>query len=151
MNGKLHWLHVAATASYVHYSVHEKRGTLAMNAAGILPHFTGVAVHDHWKPYWHYPCQHALCNAHHLRELRYCEQLTGNDWAIALRLLLVEGKKAITAAKAEGKTALPAETISDLLNRYDQQIDIGLTAFPIRPHESGHKGHTPQHTATNLV
>ena len=81
-----HWLHV--TASHVHYSVHEKRGILAMDAAGNLPNFTGVAVHDHWKPYWHYPCQHALCNAHHLRELRYCEQLTGDDWSITLRLLL---------------------------------------------------------------
>jgi transposase len=151
VNGKLYWLHVAATASHVHYSVHEKRGTLAMDAAGILPAFTGVAVHDHWKPYWHYPCQHALCNAHHLRELGYCEQLTGDDWAIALRLLLVEGKKAITAAKADGKTALPTEIITDLLRRYDQQIDIGLTAFPIRAHESGHKGRTAQHTATNLL
>ena len=120
VNGKLHWLHVATTATHVHYSVHEKRGTLAMDATGILPAFTGVAIHDHWKPYWHYPCQHALCNAHHLRELRYCEQLTGDDWAIALRLLLVEGKKAIAAAKTDGKTALPAETITDLLNRYDQ-------------------------------
>ena len=37
VNGKLHWLHVATTATHVHYSVHEKRGTLAMDAAGILP------------------------------------------------------------------------------------------------------------------
>jgi hypothetical protein len=57
-----------------------------------------------------------------------------------------EGKKAIANAKAEGKTALPTETITDLLSRYDQQIDIGLTAFPIRPHEAGHKGRTQQHT-----
>jgi transposase len=151
VNGKLHWLHVAATATHVHYSVHEKRGTLAMDAAGILPVFTGVAIHDHWKPYWHYRCQHALCNAHHLRELRYCEQLTGDNWAIALRLLLVEGKKAIAQAKADGKTALPIEIITDLFNRYDQQIDIGLAAFPMRPHEIGRKGRTPQHTATNLL
>ncbi|MCX7066786.1 MAG: N-6 DNA methylase [Methylococcales bacterium] len=29
---------------------------------------------------------------HHLRELRYCEQLTSEDWVIALRLLCVKAK-----------------------------------------------------------
>ena len=33
------------------------------------PHFKGVLCHDHWKPYFKLDCQHALCNAHHLREL----------------------------------------------------------------------------------
>jgi transposase len=152
INGKLHWLHVATAGKYVHYSVHEKRGHLAMDAAGILPDFTGIAVHDHWKPYWHYSdCRHALCNAHHLRELRYCEQLTGGNWAIELRHLLVEGKKTVAATQAEGGTALTTEKVTDLLSRYDQQIAIGLTEFPIRPHESGKKGRAEQHTATNLL
>ena len=152
INGKLHWLHVATAPPYVHYSVHEKRGHLAMDAAGILPGFTGIAVHDHWKPYWHYSdCHHALCNAHHLRELRYCEQLTGGTWAVELRHLLVEGKKAVAAAQAEGQMALTTEKVADLLSRYDQQIAIGLAEFPIRPHESGKKGRTEQHVATNLL
>jgi transposase len=152
INGKLHWLHVATADKYVHYSVHEKRGYLAMDAAGILPRFSGIAVHDHWKPYWHYSdCRHALCNAHHLRELRYCEQLTGGVWAIELRHLLVEGKKTVATAQAEGGTALTTEKVTDLLSRYDQQIAIGLEAFPIRPHESGKKGRTEQHPATNLL
>ncbi len=40
-----------------------------MDIAGVLPSFTGVAVHDGWVSYLHYGCRHALCNAHHLREL----------------------------------------------------------------------------------
>ncbi len=35
----------------MHVSVHAKRGTTAMDAAGILPAFTGIAVHDAWAPY----------------------------------------------------------------------------------------------------
>lgn len=152
INGNLHWLHVATANNYVHYSVHEKRGHLAMDAAGILPNFTGIAVHDHWKPYWHYTdCRHALCNAHHLRELRYCEQLTGAAWAVELRHLLVEGKKLVAAAQAEGQTTLATEKVSDLLGRYDKQIEIGLADFPVRPHESGKRGRTEQHVATNLL
>src|SRR4051794_41223977 len=42
----------------------------AMDAAGVLPHFTGIAVHDAFAPYARYrSVTHALCNAHLLREL----------------------------------------------------------------------------------
>ena len=41
-----------------------------MDGAGVLPGFQGVAVHDAWSPYWSYTqATHALCNAHHQREL----------------------------------------------------------------------------------
>jgi transposase len=70
--GRLAWLHSASTGSEVLLSVHRKRGTAAMDAAGVLPAFTGVAVHDAWAPYDTYTdAVHALCNAHVLRELVY--------------------------------------------------------------------------------
>ena len=104
VGGKLHWLHVAATERAVHDSTHEKRGREAMDAAGILPGFQGGAVHDHWKPYFGYDAfSHALCNAHHLRERRAVEESTGHWWPVALRRLLIEGKKAVTAAQEEGR------------------------------------------------
>ena len=48
--GKLHWLHVAATATLTWYDLHEKRGFDAMAEHGILPNRTGVLVHDCWVP-----------------------------------------------------------------------------------------------------
>jgi hypothetical protein len=36
--------------------------------------FKGVAVHDGWKPYNVYDCDHALCNAHLQRELTGIEE-----------------------------------------------------------------------------
>jgi transposase len=68
--GKLHWLHSASTSLWTLITCHRRRGREAMNAAAILPIFTGVAVHDAWAPYDTYPqITHALCNAHLLREL----------------------------------------------------------------------------------
>jgi Transposase IS66 family len=67
--GRLHWVHSASTASLTWQTAHPKRGGVAMDAAGVLPAFGGVAVHDGWSPYWHYQAVHALCGAHLLREL----------------------------------------------------------------------------------
>lgn len=70
--GRLAWLHSASTPTDVLLTVHPKRGTAAMDAAGVLPTFTGTAVHDAWAPYDTYTnATHALCNAHVLRELVY--------------------------------------------------------------------------------
>ncbi len=118
----------------MHYTAHPKRGREAMDAAGILPGFQGIAVHDHWKPYRVYThCSHALCNAHHLRELNYCEELTGHWWPVGLRRVLLDAKDAVAAAKAAGKTALEPAQLAGLQTRYDEQVKIGLDAWPVRP------------------
>src|SRR3954465_5189572 len=68
--GRLHWLHVASSARFTGLFCHRKRGTEGIDAAGVLPAFTGIAVHDAFAPYARYPAvTHALCNAHLLREL----------------------------------------------------------------------------------
>jgi transposase len=69
--GRNHWLHSASTPRYSRLFFHRKRGTEAMNTMGILPGYTGTAVHDAWSPYDTYTAaQHALCNSHLLRELQ---------------------------------------------------------------------------------
>lgn len=69
-NAKLHWLHSASTAMFTWITCHRRRGKIGMDAARVLPRFTGTAVHDAWAPYDSYPqLTHALCNAHVQREL----------------------------------------------------------------------------------
>ncbi len=70
--GKLAWVHSASAGSYALITVHPKRGTQGMDAAGVLPEFSGIAVHDAWAPYDTYAgvAGHSLCNAHALRELQ---------------------------------------------------------------------------------
>lgn len=69
INGDKHWLHSLSNDQWTHFFPHKNRGCEAMNVIGILPRFKGILCHDHWKPYYRYDCAHALCNAHHLREL----------------------------------------------------------------------------------
>jgi transposase len=99
--GKLHWLHVNSTAHLTHYGVHPKRGTQAMNAIGILPHFRGRAIHDSWKPYFSYDCVHSICNAHILRELTFAHEENHQHWAKGLKQLLLRMERSVENARQQ--------------------------------------------------
>ena len=99
IDGKRHWLHCASTALWTQFSVHQKRGTEAMEDAAVIPAFRGVLCHDHWKPYYTYlACVHALCNAHHLRELERAWEQDGQHWAQAMQELLITLQQATDQA-----------------------------------------------------
>jgi transposase len=98
IGGKRHWLHCASNASLTWFYPHAKRGTEAMDEMGILPFFKGVLCHDHWKPYYRYDCIHALCNAHHLRELERTWEQDHQRWAREMQALLIEISKAVADA-----------------------------------------------------
>jgi transposase len=91
--GRLHWLHVACTSSLTYYGVHGNRGTVAMDALGVLPHCRYWLVHDHWKPYYKYDALHALCNQHLLRELKFLSEEHQEDWAAQLSGFLLDWKE----------------------------------------------------------
>jgi transposase len=134
VKGKLHWLHVVATDELTDYSVHAQRGKPAMDDAGILPEFQGRMVHDHWKSYFGYQdCTHALCNAHHLRELKFIETQYGQPWAGQMAELLLEIKKMVATIQATGSETLSLESIALFEKRYDQILDAGYTVNPRPP------------------
>ncbi len=88
INGARYWLHCASNDLWTHYFPHVKRGKEAMDVIGILPDFHGILCHDHWKPYYKSPFTHALCNAHHLRELTRAREQDGQQWAKEMETLL---------------------------------------------------------------
>ena len=75
-----------------------------MAAIDILTSFKGTSVHDGWRSYAGYDCAHALCNAHHLRELRFLVERYGQAWADQMMTLLVTMKAAVEQAQAQGQT-----------------------------------------------
>jgi Transposase and inactivated derivatives len=107
VEGRLHWVHSASTCKWTLITVHRKRGVEGMKAAGVLPRFHGVAVHDAWAPYDTYSdAEHALCNAHLLRELQYVIDNTpeGQQWCWAEQAAdaLCEMKALVDAALEAG-------------------------------------------------
>jgi transposase len=157
VQGKLHWLHVAATDHLTDYTIHAKRGKAAMDDADILPHFTGRMTHDHWPAYFRYEdCTHALCNAHHLRELRFIEEQFGQPWAATMAKLLVEIKHTVEAT-AVHNPQLSAEVIKAFEERYDTVVSTGYHANRLqvvdpdwkqKPKKKGRPRQTP---ALNLL
>lgn len=125
IDGKRQWLHCASSLTWTYFHAHEKRGSEAMDEAGILPEFTGILCHDHWKPYYRYLlCQHALCNAHHLRELERAWEQDKQAWAQAMGKLL---KKLCDDVKDSGGKLTPGaakaarEEYREILLKGDEQ------------------------------
>lgn len=93
VNGNQYWLNVTSNKRYTHYFVHEKRGSKSIEANGILPSFKGTVINDHWPQYFKYDDHtHALCNVHHLRELKGIINFDKKQWARDMSKLLLEAK-----------------------------------------------------------
>jgi transposase len=151
-SGHLAWAHVASTSQLTHYAIHAKRGAEATDAIGILPAYTGVSVHDGWKPYQtQTQCRHALCNIHHLRELTFMEEQHHQDWATQLKRLLREMKASTEQARRQGQGHLNTAVRHALVARYDALIAVGLAANPPPKRGPRRRGRVKQTPARNLL
>src|SRR4051812_12749236 len=152
IGGKTQWLHVASTALLTFYRVCAKRGSLLANVAGIV-------VHDHWKPY--YTMQsvlHALCNAHHLRELKALVDIEKEEWARKMQRLLRRACHVTNRARERGIPMKP-RLIECFERHYDTIVAEGLLfheaqAPLVRTMIKGGskpRGRTPRRTGHNLL
>jgi transposase len=152
VNGKLAWLHSASTEQAVYYFAHAKRGKLAMQDMGILPVFQGVAVHDFWASYLGYDCDHALCNAHLLRELTFVWEECRQKWAKLLIEALLRWKKTVQRAVDNGLSALSRGQLREIEAEYRKIILRGLQANPPpTPTGAPKRGRKKNSKAGNLV
>jgi hypothetical protein len=145
-------VHAAQTDRFSLLTVHPRRGTLAMDAMGVLPRFAGVAVHDAWAPDDTYTgADHALCGAHVLRELiAATESGTGGSRgtkAMAQQTIdaLLTLKNLDQDAHQDGATAsahrvamyrqiLHSAALIGREHRRARQRPTGQAARPVHPH-----------------
>jgi transposase len=152
VEGHLNWLHVVSTRHLTYYTIQPKRGQTGMQAMGVLPGFRGRVVHDAWSPYFTFTqCQHALCNAHHLRELTFIEEQYQQPWASALGQLLRQMKREVDRSPAEGRV-LPPELVRQYEQAYDALLEQGFAANPLpEPNSVRKRGRKAQSPARNLL
>jgi len=152
VEGHLNWLHVAGTERLTWYAIHPKRGRVGMQAIGILPLFRGWAIHDHWASYLAFDqCQHAFCNAHHLRELRFVAEQYDQPWAQDMAQLLVDIKTEVEAAPPD-QTSLSHSRIAAHEQHYDDLLRRGFEANPPPdPPPPAKRGRTKQTPPRNLL
>jgi len=138
---RLEWTHVTCTKELTHYARHTARGATALEAIGILPGYVGTSMHDGWTSYRHYRTgRHALCNAHHLRELTFVEEELHQPWAGQLKGLLREMRSAVEQVRAAGATQLDRPVRDDFVARYEALLGKGLAHNPQPPPPNGQDG-----------
>lgn len=152
--GRLRWLHTAVTETLAWYGAHDKRGQTAMKDFGILSNFKGVAMHDGWRSYREFDCTHALCNAHHLRELIFLTETTDQAWPERMIDLLCQAKTEADLARGSPGSAtvgsLSHKRLGYYRRRYQVLLRAGEQANPAAPGQ-GTRGRVKQSAATNLL
>lgn len=148
--GRLAWLHSASTDTYALLHAHPNRGKAAMDDMGVLPTFTGTAIHDAFAPYDRYTgATHSLCNAHLLRELaavtEHHEQSghTGGPdnwcWAGQVTDALLIVKTAVDQAKESGSDAIDADVLATQTQLIRHGALIGANTTPTNKVEQKHR------------
>jgi len=146
IGGKTQWLHVASTLWLTFYRVSPKRGSL-------LAQVTGIVVHDHWKPYYTLTgVLHALCNAHHLRELKALVEIEKEDWARKMQRLLRRACHATNLARERGGP-LKLGLLALIERSYDAILAEGLAFHEAQPAltKARRSGRPPRRIGHNLL
>jgi transposase len=146
IGGKTQWLHIASTVWLTFYRTAAKRGSLLANV-------TGIVVHDHWKPYYTMTgVLHALCNAHHLRELKALVEIEKEEWAGKMQRLLRRACHATNLAREQGVPLKPG-LIALIERRYGTVLAEGMAFHQGQPAlaKTGRRGRPPRRVGHNLL
>ena len=142
-------LDLTVTAGLTHYRVSAKRGAVPSNLAG------GIVVHDHFRPYYSLPdLEHALCNAHHLRELKALTEIDREPWARTMSEFLLSSQSLVRQAAENGKAGLTSRKLRRILATYDEIVASGFdfhTRKKPLARTPGTRGKPPRRPGHNLL
>lgn len=145
ISGKTNWLHVVATETQTWYRVSPQRKDIE-----VLADIKGVVVHDHWKPYYQLlDVNHALCNAHHLRELKAIDEIEQESWAKSMNKLLLLACN----YKHRYPKGIPKNIVTRLTQLYEQILQRGLSFHSSQSPltRKGNRGRVKRRVGHNLL
>jgi hypothetical protein len=135
-DGRLTWLQALAS---------RRKGDVA---AGIPAAFTGLLMTDGYTGYQHLLSRLAgiqQCCQHIIRRCRAVTKLGPGglqSWAGEIIAILREAHQAVQDARARGSTALGADLLGKLRERYDTAVSSGIIHNRLRDwHEGNHPGY----------
>jgi transposase len=135
-DGRLTWLQALAS---------RRKGDVA---AGIPAAFTGLLMTDGYTGYQHLLSRLAgiqQCCQHIIRRCRAVTKLGPGglqSWAADIIAILREAHQAVQDARARGSTALGADLLGKLRERYDTAVSSGIIHNRLRDwHEGNHPGY----------
>ncbi len=153
IDGKTWWVHNASDMDFTYLSINRKRGQAGMDAAGILPEYHGIIVHDCWGSYWKYQdALHAVCCAHLLRELNGVEENHPEQtWAAKFKGLLLAMKKVKEKALADGKDEVSYYHLHKFDKQYDEILKTAYRENPLPEPTVKKRGRRKKSKVLNLI
>jgi len=150
--GQTQWLHVFSQRQYTYYYWSKARGQKAHQVDGTLPTYAGILMHDAYRTYFVHDYEHALCNAHLLRELQAVYETEPHlRWSWQVMRLLRVAWALVKQAQVEGKTALPDQLRARLTALFDRLVAAADQQTPYRPRKPRQRGRVAQSPARNLL
>ena len=146
-------MHSASNESATLYAFHDKRGIEGTKSLGLFDSCNGIIVHDFWKPYYQLSgCEHSLCNAHLLRELKFIHEHEAEDWAKLMQECLLLAKEFKERSLDEAKTELSQTELDSISISYDKVVQIGLSYHANLPElKTAKQGKCKQRPGKNLL
>ena len=134
IGGKTCWLHSQSTDDATYYNPAHRRKEVPQDLSGVI-------VHDHFKSYYKLQgITHALCNAHHLRELKALEEIEKERWSFRMSRLL----------RFSNNCSDPS--VEKIFRIYDKIVSSGLKYHEsLPPLETGSRGRTKRRPGHNLL
>ena len=130
ISGEQHWIHTLCNKDYVSYNVNKKRGKDAIDEMELLKFFTGILMHDHFKPYYQYEqITHAECNAHILRYLKSVIDIFQRKETEDFLTFLVEVNNLKKETINQGKTCLEENEITEIEKQYKELLEKWKTSY----------------------
>ncbi len=137
LGGRTRWLHAMRAPLLAAYRVSERRGAVPEGVSGI-------AAHDRWQCCWPMAgVEHALCNAHRLRELQALVACDEEDRARRLPRHLLRARRVARVARERG-IAVPGRVLARIVRGCDRLLVEAMKRHEDRtPLPSRGRGGTP--------
>jgi len=115
--------------------------------------YHGRSMRDRWASYDRYHCLHSICGAHVVRDLTYEHEQREQDWAGAMKEVLLGMHEAACSWCEQGATCLPSLERDEWIAQYFEVLarDFAAQPPPMLAATTRRRGRPKQTSTKNLL